>query len=240
LPQLDQAPLFDQIDPNIEDAGNAASANGSVVDGIVLSSMLCPSSPVCEVKATHGKNIMMPSYVGISGADNDPNSRTDNCCTPLDQGILSASGILIPNAVVKIRDITDGTSNTICVGEASQWSVESNGIRHVNSGGYQAGWQAGTFVPGTPPNFGLSPFPGITITDRPMNLTTIRYAPSSTYGQPGIHETTGVNNPLTSPHAGSVHVLLADGAAKSISENIDLATFKNLANRDDGNVIGEY
>jgi hypothetical protein len=37
-----------------------------------------------------------------------------------------------------------------------------------------------------------------------------------------------------------VHSLLMDGSARSISENIDRNTWRNLANRRDGNPIGEF
>jgi hypothetical protein len=33
---------------------------------------------------------------------------------------------------------------------------------------------------------------------------------------------------------------LTDGAVRFLSENIDLITYKNLADRADGNVLGEF
>lgn len=41
-------------------------------------------------------------------------------------------------------------------------------------------------------------------------------------------------------HIGIVNSLLMDGSVRSISENIDLGTWRNLGARNDGNVIGEF
>ncbi len=39
---------------------------------------------------------------------------------------------------------------------------------------------------------------------------------------------------------GGVHGLLADGAVRFVSENIDRATFQSLGTRAGGEVIGEF
>ncbi|MBX3441070.1 MAG: DUF1559 domain-containing protein [Planctomyces sp.] len=41
-------------------------------------------------------------------------------------------------------------------------------------------------------------------------------------------------------HTGMVHVLLMDGSVRSVSDSIDRMTWKNLGQRADGNVIGEF
>ena len=41
-------------------------------------------------------------------------------------------------------------------------------------------------------------------------------------------------------HEGVVQVLLVDGSARAVSENIDLGVWRNLSQRNDGNVIGEF
>ena len=41
-------------------------------------------------------------------------------------------------------------------------------------------------------------------------------------------------------HTGIVNSLLMDGSVRSISENIDLLTWRNLISRNDGKVVGEF
>ena len=48
------------------------------------------------------------------------------------------------------------------------------------------------------------------------------------------------NTPLTSAHPNGVQIVLADGSVRFITNNIDLATYKNLADRDDGNALGDF
>jgi Protein of unknown function (DUF1559) len=43
-----------------------------------------------------------------------------------------------------------------------------------------------------------------------------------------------------SHHTGIVNSLLVDGGVRSISSNINLATWRNLGQRADGNVVGEF
>ncbi|MDB5337000.1 MAG: hypothetical protein JWN70_2619 [Planctomycetaceae bacterium] len=45
---------------------------------------------------------------------------------------------------------------------------------------------------------------------------------------------------LHSQHVGGIHVLLMDGGVRFISQNISLTTFKNLADKQDGAVVGEF
>jgi hypothetical protein len=45
---------------------------------------------------------------------------------------------------------------------------------------------------------------------------------------------------LKSNHEGGIHISLTDGSVRFLSESVDLVTYKNLADRADGNVIGEF
>jgi prepilin-type processing-associated H-X9-DG protein len=45
------------------------------------------------------------------------------------------------------------------------------------------------------------------------------------------------NRPIQSAHPGGALVLFADGHVTMLSESTELQTFKDLANRDDGNVV---
>ncbi|MGE4003734.1 MAG: DUF1559 domain-containing protein [Planctomycetaceae bacterium] len=251
LPFIEQQALYDGFDMNASANGFPTlpppfgSTNGALCNGVILSVMRCPSSDLPKTRRTSGANPteqMQPSYVGIAGAtshDGFPAKRISPCCIPND-GEISGDGILIPNASVQFRDITDGTSNVMCVGEASheaQHSV-SRAWKRVD-GGFPHGWIAGTTGIGTPPMY-VNPFGAFLPRPPAYNLTTVRYPPNDYYDQPGIRDDHGPNNPMTSAHANGVHILLTDGSVRLLGDAVDLLTLKKLAARDDGQVVGEF
>ncbi|QDU11894.1 DUF1559 domain-containing protein [Gimesia aquarii] len=245
LPALDQGNLYQQFDHDSIQNGLPLLPwvrNGPLLDGVIIQTMRCPSSPLDETHPMGFFRHMQPSYVGISGASNEDGFKADRvspCCAPISppDGILSADGVLIPNANIKSRDITDGTSNTIVIGEASNFVLDNNGDKQHVGGAFPMSWVTGTFGNGTPPHYEPT---NLAFPPPCFNITTIRYSPNSSYDQPGVHNNHGPNNPLASAHEGGVMVLLADGSVRFISENINLTTLKQLAVRDDGQSIGEF
>lgn len=239
LPYLDQAPLFATMDPNISQSGY--SGNGPAASRKFIPAYQCPSSPLDVF--THANNgggnwVMRPHFVGIEGVtDGDGfvnNTQTaeynvTGCCGSVTAGqIRSSGGVLVPSRSVKMRDIVDGTSNTMCVSECGDFFVESNdALTQVNS---NHGWTMGT-------NLG-----GQTLTNtRAFNLTTIRYPPNTVDNTlPGTGNNNGSNNGIYSAHTGGVQALLCDGSVRFITENVDMLTLRRVASRADKGVIGEF
>jgi len=236
LPYIDQAPLFGQLDPEVNHSGFVG--NAAVANRVVIPAFLCPSSPLEPF--THGNNggnfVLRPHYVGISGATdgdgfvNQPAQvNTGGCCGSVTAGQIRArGGVMVASKSVRIRDITDGTSNTMCVSECGNFFVNAGGGEvQVNS---NHGWTMGT-------NSGNQDV-GNT---RTFNITTIRYPPNTVDNTlPGTGNNDGANNGIYSAHTGGVQVLLCDGAIRFISENIDMGTLRRVASRRDGDVIGEF
>jgi hypothetical protein len=179
---------------------------------------------------------MMPHYVGIAGAtshDGFDESRVNNCCLPLGDGEVSGGGTLLANQAIRLRQVTDGTSKTLCLGECSEYALDAAGNLKRIDGGVAFGWITGTAAAGTPPHY-KSLLPA-TSAPASWNVTSIRYALNSRdYNRPGVRENGGANNPLVSPHSGGVSVFLLDGSQRFLHEEIDLALLKRLATRDDG------
>lgn len=241
LPQLDQAPIYNQFDMRSPNNGYPLlnANNGKLADGAIIGSMLCPSSPIPQVVTVGLYAISRPSYVGIAGATNEggfsePEPRSSPCCVS-NEGFISGGGVLIPNAVVSGKMMSDGRTYTLAVGETSDFLHDSKGIRRNVDGGYSTGWMTGTTATGTPPTYN-SFFSPIC-----WNLTTIRYTINSrTYERPGIRENNGPNNPLLSAHPGGVHGLLADGSVRFLSDGFELQNLKRLATRDDAQVVVDF
>jgi len=237
LPQLEESTLAARLDVSGPHAGWVSShpQNGQVVDEVLIGVMHCPSSPLPQFYHVGTVSVGTPSYVGISGATNDPEfpeTRVNVCCSPALGGEIAAGGMLIPNAAVERRTVTDGASHTLLVGEASDYCFTKTGIPFRVDGGFPGGWLAGTLAEGTPPNYDPSRTPIA------VNITTIRYPVNTRdFELPGIDDGRGANNPLLSAHPGGAVALFADGSVHFLADDTQVLALKRLATRDDSGVI---
>jgi len=116
----------------------------------------------------------------------------------------------------RLRDITDGTSQVIAMGE----------VRPECSDHLQGGW-ANTNLDwihvGAPINFNTCPnTPG-------YGATTCNFT-----------NRWNVSMGFKSNHKGGAHFVMCDGAVRFVNETISLDTYRRLGGRRDGGVIGEY
>ena len=231
LPFMEQGDLTDQLDRTGLSIGwvQLNPHNGALADGFGPAFWFCPSSPVEKFLFAGGFQIAAPSYSGISGAtshDDFGERRVSRCCRS--DGEISSGGVLVPNAVIRIKQITDGLSNTLLAGEQSDLAYTDSGQPKRIGAAFVNGWLTGTRALGSPPDYGdwLSPT---------YNLTTLRYSLNEhRYDRPGIYEDIGANNPLLSAHAGIVNLLHCDGSVHPTSDTLDMQILKGSATRDDG------
>ncbi len=257
LPGLEQATVYNQINfsgvhPGWTCCGDAVgSANGAVMRQATITTALCPSSPLEKKRDTGGGPTTITQYHGIMGATTgngytNPASSTALCCGCCGgqqaTGIISGAGTLVVGKSIGFSDMTDGTTNVMVVGEASNfiWTAaqSAGGTKTVAVNG------AHGIMMGSPNVTVVEACPGCMF-ERPFNLTTVRYAPNAPAinndaAWPGVGDNYGSNNPLSSAHTGGVQVLLGDGSARFISDNIDMLTLRRLATRNDGQVLGEF
>ena len=127
------------------------------------------------------------------------------------------TGTIYPHSLTKFRDITDGLSTTILLGESSS----SAGWPSKNAWGGINSWTWGYYY---------------YVDDRRLTLDSknIQF-PINYRGSFGHNHT-----PYTSYHPGGAQFLLCDGSARFIGENIPLDLLKALGTRDKAEVIGEY
>lgn len=122
LPQLEQAPLHKQINFSLPLWGQML--NGEQIASINIPTLHCPSDPGFQGGANnHG--VGWTNYAGAEGYD------------WWFRGNHPLSGVFNLNTAVKVRDITDGTSNTIAVAECSTQGFQPKpGIPgHLRNGG---------------------------------------------------------------------------------------------------------
>ncbi len=243
LPYLDQAPAYNLI--NFETGrftGKGYLTNKAVFEALRVPVYRCPSSTHPMVGSDLTNNTeggMYIDYVGISGAQIGP----DTCATDVPQysanSVYCDNGLLAANCNYRMRDVTDGTSNTIIVAEQS--GLVNNGDVRAN---YRGGWMGGrrpgsadvpiTKKPSELVNGDNHYTAGMTTVTLGINSSWLSGAPDNASGQ------FDANTILNSFHTGGIHVVFADGSVHFISENINFATLQKLCVRNDDLVVDEY
>ncbi|MEW4490733.1 DUF1559 domain-containing protein [Thalassoglobus sp. JC818] len=254
LPFIDQGPLYSQLDLNRP----SYSPVNLPVEATKLSVFLCPSASGSHdsflVQNETGQPLQINGggiefgrshYVASHGQESCWGecgaSRTGEVFTNIYEGTTQvvqingdvskvADGPFYRNSRTRFRDITDGTTNTIFLGEHSSRLSDKTWVGVV----------PGAF---THPQF-TSPENG---PDAAATLVLVHGGPSGgeldITGFPIIHP---VNFPtfhvgqMYSEHFGGGHVTLGDGSVRFISENIDLFTWAELSSMSEGEIVGEF
>jgi prepilin-type N-terminal cleavage/methylation domain-containing protein len=151
----------------------------------------------------------------------DPGGQADHGNSTNPRAVSGMFGRLLADSP-GIEDMTDGTSNTIMVGEilpacndhrSGWWDYNGMGNAHAS-------------------------------TSVPINTMTTCQAPYKrpTAEYPGCEAMSNWNLSwgFRSGHVGGAQFLMGDGAVRFISQNIDYRTYQNLGVRNDGRVIGEF
>ena len=200
--------------------------------------MYCPSSTLPRQVLTNATqnnaNIQSATYAGISGSyrklgNPDPTVVEGYSWGDTNTGVTSTNGVLVIGRAIRIADITDGTSNTIMVGEQSDWlqlAPHTPDDWACYAGDCRADLWHG---------FAMGPCGDA----RQFNVTCI-YHPINmkTYGGMGVSGGYPPNTPIQSVHPGGAQVLFADGSVQFLSESLNIDVLYNLGRRNDGLVVG--
>jgi prepilin-type N-terminal cleavage/methylation domain-containing protein/prepilin-type processing-associated H-X9-DG protein len=249
LPFCEQKPLFDKlIAADVEGASDYAGAGvRQAAHNAKIKYMLCPSSPLPETENLGGLQLIIPSYVGILGATGDTSNAehlvTDSRLVAAPYGGRASSGGMLPlNASLTFDACTDGTANTIIVGEVSDWYHDDTPQRFNPALSVSGGWLAGTNL-----GFQIERDGRAIPANRLYNLITIEHPvginnrggkkdPHPSWGTQGIGPA-GLNNPLLSAHPAGAMVGFVDGHVQLLTKQTALYILKRLAIRDDGGEI---
>ena len=226
MPYIEQKSIYDRFDQQSYCTGwvGANAYNRDLLRDVQFHYMHCPSSPLPWM-ARAGVEIMRPCYTGVSGAVDHPTAKEMISGSP-QYGQLSFGGVLICLHTVRIRDITDGTSNTMMVAEQSDWCRDASGTKIDCRGDNDHGFSMGPSA-----TYGLNRVFNATIVTHRLNDKS-----STNIGVPRD----GPNTPIQSIHPGGANVGLVDGSIRFLSETINIQTLYDLANRDDGNPLPEF
>jgi prepilin-type N-terminal cleavage/methylation domain-containing protein/prepilin-type processing-associated H-X9-DG protein len=211
LPDLEQDNLARGISYNL-DITNPANAAPRVQS---LSVLLCPSdspmSPTFTVVSASGSSlttVAFANYVGVSGTYEVTAYPDTN------------TGVLYRNSRVRVTDITDGTSQTLMVGErAFKQSPQTT----------WAGAVTGSSNPPLVSGYDAEGPPTLCLTN------TGRASDGRVPANPHKHvEDTNSNHP------NGVNFLLCDGSVRPILNTISPTTWEALGTRNAGDMVGDY
>ena len=200
LGMMEQHSLFQSIDFSVG-AYHPTNANARATR---VPTLICPSDVPTQLQ-----NAFVTHYVRSTGGDD----------VPID---VDNRGLLFLNSSIHDKQIRDGMSNTLMVGERQSIDVVSVDL----------GWMSGTSS--TLRNTGTG-----------INGSTLG-RPGSTLSLPAGDEDDDPLPPhlatggFSSTHTGGAQFGLADGSVRFFSENMDPGIFSNIGNRDDGFMTGDF
>jgi prepilin-type N-terminal cleavage/methylation domain-containing protein len=233
LPYVEQNAMYSNwvFDGTNNGSGYGHPTNMAMTNNLVIASYRCPSSVLPDFYAVSynaGAIQMLTSYTGIAGANNLVSGEAANGGG---HGAVSGTGCFFANSKSGIAKLTDGSSNTLMVGEQSDHLRNAN--RQPIPGGYTAitsqgphGWTMGAGAITIGNAYG----------ERTFNCTTVAYA----INQIGLsnaaptHDNTGNQIPLSSNHPGGICVALGDASSRFMSATTPLLVLMQLANGQDG------
>jgi len=242
--------------PYIENAGlsnlyvdeTAWESQTPFVASTIIPALMCPSAtgPAVETHAflgayPIGPNVATSQYLLSKGA------MDGWCFNPSSNQNVGMFGI---NLRTSFRDITDGSSNTLCIGEGATgnpWTEVSTkaapltpSTTYPNQVGQ--GWvvaqplplnaQGTAMVHTTAGNFGTTIWP--------LNANPVI---ETVYDDADLASCTSANDSTSnfrSQHVGGGQFALGDGSTRFVSENIDSGVYNSVGTRGGGEVVGEW
>ena len=236
LPYLEQQPLYDSTDMRLP-------AFGQPIVSTIVSGLMCPSdSSGPRVVGTPPWDIAWTNYIVPTAWD--WNNMTGRIMNPpwVPQATMSDC-VFMSNVTRKMRDIRDGTSNTVLAAEVTY-----------------AGWKGGTAMQNgsgipriqgeyLPRSAFIASEPGGTMAalfqkpDGSGGMAGWWGAGGTSYWAPSfmIHE--GLKVTWTSaggPHPGVTTVLLGDGSTRGLSDTIEYTLWFYLCAMADGQPLGTF
>lgn len=210
LPEMEQSSLMQQINFSLPIEHPFHSVNRL----ISLSAFICPSdtvqpqwnvvrrdasgnvtSTICQVASAN--------YVGVFG---------------IREPVGDGDGVLFRNSRIGMKDILDGTSSTMMLGERSaKWG--------------DATWVGAVTGAALFPPVGSPALPHVEPSSSMVLGHTFEGAPNS--------QDLELNN-FSSLHAGGGHMIFADGHVQFISSSTEKQTFRALSTRAGSETLGDY
>ncbi len=213
LGQMDQSPLYNFLNLNLPTSAPASQTSRS----IRLSTFLCPSNvggngPL-TIKDSSGTvlvaDLAPAQYVGVAGQFEPEEFPAQN------------NGVFYRNSRIGIKDITDGTSSTLMIGERSQNVADATWVGMIPSG-----------LACNNPNWPVRDCEASNV----LILGHTGPSPDEPWIDVPNNKKAGVDD-FHSLHPGWCNFAFCDGSIRFVKETINPQVFSDLATRAGGEVI---
>ena len=209
LPFLELTNIYELINPLPDGGGENAEPQKTSIDVFLCPTADQPSSDPTVLKEAH--------YAAISGANTNSDilDLEDNNC-----GDIDLNGIFYPESHTRIGQITDGTSNTLAIGERIYIFRD---------------WLSGSTWRGMPPTricTGASKNVHYPINADPFEFGFYKFDFSA---PAGALKTMLLNElQFASEHPGGAQFCYADGSVHFLNETLDFTVLQAMATKDGG------
>jgi prepilin-type N-terminal cleavage/methylation domain-containing protein/prepilin-type processing-associated H-X9-DG protein len=212
LPQLDEASLYDRIQPTADGGASDFSFRSSR-----LGVYVCPSTPPRQQDSLA---FVDSNYAGIAGAGraNDRLDLEDNAC-----GDIYTDGAFFPGSRTKLNRIADGSSYTLAIGERSYVFRD---------------WMSGATWVGAPP-FQICTNAANNVR-YPINADPTQfgfYKFDSEAAIPALKTMLLNDLYFGSQHPGGAQFCFSDGSVRMFLSTIDFTVFEDMSTIAGGEVI---
>ncbi|RCS44795.1 DUF1559 domain-containing protein [Bremerella cremea] len=232
LPFIEQSALYQSCNFKGDTVAVSVTATGEKVSSVVIPTIICPSDDhpgywkdgAAHNGGSNGENRALSNYSFSMGSQaNSPCGTHNNF---FGNGPDVRADTMDPNRIsgvfghwawaARMRDITDGLTNTIAVGE----------IRPKCAAHTRDGWMGiNSLYTGT----------GIAI-----NYNTCEGEPGTGSGCNQHSGQWGASQGFKSRHPGGAQFVLCDASVQFLTETINMETYQGLGDRRDGRPLGEF
>ena len=232
LPFLEETPRYNRFDMNLPfsvrwDLRGSTPEPNLTEQYRPMPKYHCPSDPNSSGEAAHSNYAAcqgggLPSDAAEQSSGSAPRLFFDN-------------GMFFHNSSTKVRDLLDGSSNTVMVGETKYYGTPTS---FVPTGAWWP-WSAAIRSHDSYPSLF-----NISATVDPINdPQNGEYVEAEIVAHKGVFEGAnhgGQQRVYGSWHPGGCHFAFGDGSVHFLSENMDITAYRGLGARDDGIPVGGF